>query len=238
MREFKKEYIVGAGETDCKNECRPSALLNFMQDAATTHAGIIGLSRDTLVLQNGAIWILTRCKYELSRPIAAFETIGIETWHRGLRGAMWYRDFSITAGGVEIGRAINAWVLADVTTHRAMRPTGMEEIDAKSANPDRALQIMLKKLQTGAELSKIMTKRVNYSDLDVNCHINNAKYGDLVCDAIHLEHGGFIREMQINYLAECRVGEEIELFASDDRTFVRGIGSDGDARFEAKISLT
>ena len=88
MRSFSKEYLVGAGETDCFNYCRPSAFLNFMQDTATLHAGMIGLSRDTLVKNFGAIWILARCWFRLSEPIHAFETVQVETWHRGLRGVM------------------------------------------------------------------------------------------------------------------------------------------------------
>lgn len=239
MRSLKKKYIVGPGETDCFNFCRPSAFLNFMQDVATEHAGIIGLSRDTLVHEYGAIWILARCWYRISRPIVAFEELTIETWHRGLKGAMWYRDFHIAINGEHIGDASNAWVLADVETHRARRPTGMEDIDARSANPERALPNSMGKLACKTELTPSCVKQIRYSDLDVNGHLNNAKYGDLVCDAIALDtlDSAYIRELQINYTGECKSGDKITLASDDFKTFVTGQGADGRERFIARVTL-
>lgn len=239
MRSFSKEYLVGAGETDCFNYCRPSAFLNFMQDTATLHAGMIGLSRDTLVKNFGAIWILARCWFRLSEPIHAFETVQVETWHRGLRGVMWYRDFKISINGRHVGDATNAWVLADVETHRARRPVGMEEIDEKFANPDRSLGITLGKLSCKDTLFPCLERTIRYSDLDVNCHLNNVKYADLICDAISLDQRKpcYFRELQINYNGECKAGDTIILASNHESSFVSGCGKDGSDRFTAQFTL-
>lgn len=239
MRSLTKEYTVGAGETDCFHFCRPSALLNFMQDTATQHAGLIGMSRDAMVGQFGAIWVLARCWVELFRPLREEDTLSVETWHRGLRGVTWYRDFALCANGEAIGRATNAWVMADAVTHRAKKPTGMQEIDERSAAPERSLGVTLQKLPCPDDLIPRITRTIRYSDLDVNCHLNNAKYADLICDALALESGApcDFHTLQINYTGECMAGETILLSGDAARTFVAGHDANGGERFTARFAL-
>ena len=78
-----------------------------------------------------------------------------------------------------------------------------------------------------------------YSDTDINGHVNNCRYADFACDALEmedLEPGRFLSQLQIGYLAECRPGDELEMHAGQargDPHFVRGMDEEGKSRFEA-----
>lgn len=220
MNGYEKKYTVGPGETDLFNLCRPSAVLMFLQDIATEHAGKIGMGRDELVDNFGVVWILARLQYQLDKPLRGMDSVTIKTWNRGLKGVMWYRDFVIYANGEEIGKAVTAWVMADVETHKIKRTPSMKELDAKTASSSPIGDVTLSKIALPDNLSPVFAKTIRYSDLDINSHLNNTKYADIACDAVGYENlnGQFLSQMQINYIKECRVGDSILLNVSDENS--------------------
>ena len=83
---------------------------------------------------------------------------------------------------------------------------------------------------------------MRYSDTDINGHVNNVKYADFACDALHLERmprSRYIRELQIGYINQCHAGETIrvETAAEADRLYARGTGEDGSERFDCVLTL-
>ncbi len=83
---------------------------------------------------------------------------------------------------------------------------------------------------------------MRYSDCDINGHVNNVRYADFVCDALHMEKLGresYVRQFQLGYLHECRPGETISIFTGTDggRQYAHGVGADGVPRFDAAVEL-
>ena len=83
---------------------------------------------------------------------------------------------------------------------------------------------------------------LGYSDTDINGHINNSHYADYACDALHMERNGkgkYIRDIQISYISECRAGEELSMATAveGEHLFARGIGPEGEVRFEYAMTL-
>ncbi len=245
MKILKKDYYVGAGEIDSFNLCRPSSLLMFLQDAATSHSSLIGMGREVIITKCNAVWILARLWYKLNKPIRGFDTVEIKTWNRGLKGAMWYRDFSLIVNGEEVGQASTVWVLADINTHRIKRPYGLECIDSESALILPEYEITLGKIPQPQHISEAFCKTIRYSDLDINVHLNNTKYADIACDAVNYEkaENKFVSEIQINYLHECRVNDEILVrhgTLSSMQKYVCGVNNTADncICFEAILSFS
>jgi len=83
--------------------------------------------------------------------------------------------------------------------------------------------------------------QVRHSGLDSNGHLNNARYGDLCCDALTLaewDNAEFTR-FRITYLQEAKFGDELTILRSavtDDGIYVRGQNSDT-VYYEACIAL-
>ena len=210
-------YKVGYSETDCGGLCRISALMGFMQDAAGRHCDMLGFSRDLLIANYGGFWMIVRLRIVLNKPIPVGSRLELQTWHRGSRGVLWYRDFVFFLDGQPVGKATTAWVIAACGTRRILRPTHMPEIQAK-AYPERTTGEELSRIRMPADLYPVGQRTVFYSDLDVNRHLNNIKYADILCDVLHLEHfeGSYISDCRINYLEECVSGNILTLWTGEE----------------------
>ncbi|MEG1857881.1 MAG: thioesterase [Pseudoflavonifractor sp.] len=238
---YENVRLVDTRDLDPAGYCRPSALLGILQDTAAEAAGRIHLSREELMAQYGAFWMLARSWYRLDRPLRWNEPVAVKTWHRGGSGASMYRDFDISVRGVPVGEAVTTWVLADWQSRKLLRMSKVLEFADTTGGglcKDRTLQ----KLHLPEELVRAERRRMHYSDADMNGHVNNSRYADFVCDALRMEHLGgasFVAELQMGYLAECLPGEELELLtgAAAGLQYVRGLGPEGRARFDAAVTL-
>ena len=102
---------------------------------------------------------------------------------------------------------------------------------------------LVPRLRVPAGLAPAGERPLHYSDCDINGHVNNVRYADFACDALHLEElgrGAFVSSMQLGYLRECRAGESLRLSAgaSGGTWYVQGDGAEGQARFDAALVLS
>lgn len=226
---------------DLYNCCRPSALLGILQEAATDAAVVIHASRSEIVPKYHAFWMLARVWFGLDRPLRWNERLTVTTWHRGGKGAAMYRDFDLAVEGARVGEAVSTWVLADIDTHKLRRLSCIPDF-ADTGGGVLCKEKLLGKLRLPEGLALAERRRLHYSDTDINGHVNNSKYADYVCDALHMERlgrGHFVSSLQLGYLAECLPGEEISLLAGeqDGNYYVRGADTEHVARFDAVLTL-
>lgn len=99
---YENTYRVGARDVDPFNQCRPSSMMDFLQEAATEAAVELHVSREEMVARYHVFWMLARIWYRLDRPVCWDERVTIRTWHRGSRGASMYRDFDLLMDGKPI----------------------------------------------------------------------------------------------------------------------------------------
>lgn len=239
---YEATYRVGAGDVDPFNQCRPSSVQDFLQEAATEAAVRLNVSREKMVEKYNAFWMLARIWYRLDKPLFWNDELRVRTWHRGGRGASMYRDFDLFRGGEPIGEAVSVWVLADVESHKLLCLGDIEEFQATGGG-ELCKSMLLPKLRIPAVLEPAMERPLHYSDADVNGHVNNTRYADFACDALHMQRlgaGRFVSALQIGFLKECRPGETICLSAGHqgDVWYVQGDGAEGKTRFDAAVTLS
>ncbi len=236
---FEYEIRLNGLDVDGRGQCKASALLNHLQNAATLAAEDGGFSRETLVERYGVFWMLARSWYRLSRPMGYEDKLTIRTWHRGGKGAIMYRDYDILANGQPVGESVSAWVLADVNSHKLVRLSTIPELTGTGGGT-LCKTMTLAKLRQPGDLVDVERRPMRYSDSDLNGHVNNTRYADFACDAVGMENlpqDRYLAEMQIGYLAECRPGEVLTIQTSGlgDSRFVRGVDDAGKPRFEAAL---
>lgn len=234
---YEQTYVVGTRDVDLFGHCRPSAMLGYLQDVGTQAALNIGFSREEMLERHHAFWMLARIWYQLDKPLTMGEPVTIRTWHRGGKGAILYRDFDLYQNGQWIGEAVSAWVLADWESHKLCKLSHLEEFQ-RNTGGELCKSKTLGKLRHPTQMDLAEERLLHYSDTDINGHVNNARYADFTCDALHLEQlgqGRFVSSLQIGFLQECKAGETLPLYTASDETgyFVRG----GDKKFEAHLRL-
>lgn len=235
------EYRVDSRDVDLFNQCRPSAVLGMLQEAATRAAVALGVSGPQVYEKYGCLWMVTRNWVELDAPLRWNDRITIQTWHRGAAGASSYRDFDLLRGGRRIGQGVALWVLVEADSHKLYRMRNVPEFSGTDGGA-RSKDIRLHRVELPLEFDQRHRRDMRYSDTDINGHVNNIHYADFACDALHLERlgqGKFVRSFQIGYVSECRAGEGIwvDTAVRGDALYARGEGEDGGVRFDCSITL-
>jgi len=238
---YEYKTNIDTRDVDGRSCCRPSALLGYLQEAATLAAEHRGFGREVLLEKHGAFWMLARMWYRLDRPLQWGEELTIHTWHRGGKGASMYRDFDLYVEGKPVGQAVSLWVLVRLEDRKMLRLSQIPELEGTSGG-ERNKDIQLSKLRMPEGMSLAERRMMHYSDTDINAHVNNTRYADFACDAIRadlLPEGVFVAGMQLGYHAECRPGEVIDLYTArqEQGCFVHGIDETGKSRFDVQILL-
>ena len=126
-----REYEVNYSHIDNRGIAKPSFLWNIMQDAATVHAEALHIGPLDLRI----VWVLSRMKARLTRPLLPYERLRCETWCPGIKGASWYRSFSFFVDNKPVGDAQSMWVTLDPETHRIVRPSAFPEAEHTCTPP-------------------------------------------------------------------------------------------------------
>ena len=141
--------------------------------------------------------------------------------------------------GEPVGECVSIWVLVQASDRKILRLESVEELQ-NTGGGELCKTKKLTKLRLPQEMEPVCHRRMQYSDTDINGHVNNCRYADFVCDAMemqNLEEDKFLSQLQIGYLAECRPGDELEmrLGQEGDMHFVQGMDEEGKSRFEASV---
>lgn len=207
---FRKEYEITDAAVDCFSRLKLSMLLFYCQDVAGHHCHLLGADYNALAQKN-LIWAIIRQKVQITRLPRSGERIRIETWPMPTTRTYYPRSTVAYDGqGKELFRSIGMWVLMDATS-RAMVLPGKSGVNVQGMLTGGELTV------PGSlaphEMEQLSRRRVCYTDLDRNSHMNNTKYlewlADLLPSSYHLENTA--REFTVCYHAEAREGDELHM---------------------------
>ncbi len=207
---YVKSFLLSEADTDCFGSLRPSSLLRFVQEAAGEHCSLLHLSRLELEEKN-LFWAILRHRLQISRWPQAGEVIRLETWPMPTTRTAYPRSvIGYDENGRELFRSVSLWVLMDPEKRSLVLPrhSGVEVPGLVRGN-----ELSLPgSLQVGT-LSDEGRRRVCFTDLDINGHMNNARYLDWVWDLLpsHFHRAHSPRELTLYYHMEAREGEDLDL---------------------------
>ena len=207
---FRQEYEITAFHLDCFGRAKPSVLLHLAQEAAGAHCLELAADWDTLAARH-MFWAVTRQKLQITRFPRLGDRITVETWPMPTTKVAYPRStVAYDEEGNEVFRAISLWVLMNTDT-RAMILPGKSGLEIQGAL--RGNELATPSSLHPQILEHSCRRTVSYSDLDRNCHMNNARYMDWVDDLLpsqfHKEHPA--QEITVCYHAEATEGQELTL---------------------------
>ena len=207
---FSQKFVITPAHVDCFGRAKASSLLYFAQEAAGGHCRELGVDWETLAKQ-GLFWAVLRYRVQITRLPTTGQTITVETWPMPTtRSAFPRSTVAYDEAGNELFRTLGLWVLMD-TENRTMRLPGKSGIDLPGTVRGGELATPASVLPM--PLENTASRRVGFTELDRNGHMNNTYYmnwvNDLLPAAFHKDHPPV--EFTLCYLSEAREAEQIDL---------------------------
>ena len=229
-------------DLDYRGKIKLSALLRMVHVAADVNAKSLGAGYDALA-PLGMTFVLQRFGVSIARMPVYDEDVTIRTWPSDIsKGTFLRRGDMYDKDGIKIMEWASLWLLFNINTRRVLRPSALPV--PLNGLGDEGVTIMPEKLSLPVDFGhpfSTYSHIVSYRDVDTNMHMNNSMYGDLVGNAIFPESEIMApkpdwKQVQINYLAEIRLGEEVEVRASRDGDSYMVIGEvKGRTAFIARV---
>jgi acyl-ACP thioesterase len=146
------------------------------------------------------------------------EEVILETWPQLPKRYGFERDYLMRdLQGEVIARAVSEWVIIDIATRKLKRADTIA-IDSPPIVIDRALDCVLGKINPPEEQRLIYKHTVGCSEIDLNGHLNNAKYIDYIMDCFTKVEitDNQARSIQVNYLGEAFPGDTLAMYLAAD----------------------
>ncbi len=234
---WRDSYTVASFDTDPTARASMTGICRYFQESAWRHAEHLGFGYHDLD-RHGTLWVLSRFSVRVDRWPRWADSVTVDTWPRKPERLYAPRDYLLrNAAGERLAGASSLWLVID---REQRRPQRVERVLGEGDLPeDRALDIDPPKLPP-VDGGAATAYTVRFSDLDLNGHVNNVRYIEWLIDTVPAQtlRGREIEAIDMNYLAETSMGDELELriAAEGNDAFLHGAvrPSDGKEVFRGR----
>lgn len=222
-------------EVDYMGDYQLCHLLNRFSEIATISAENLGLWNSKMKECYG--WVVAKQTLHLDEPIHHQDIIELSTTIGNGSFVTFPRYYFIKKGQKQIGYCSSIWTLIDIHKRRIVAPKRIG-IDVPVASHDALLKEP-QNIELDIVMKKMMTRKVLYSDVDTNQHMNNTRYIQWAFDLIdyHKHENYFVSDLTIQYKKEIRPLEDVVLYLGQDghRCIVEGRTENEDVYFTIEV---
>lgn len=180
--EHESRLRVRVFELNAFGELRTTALLHFLQQAASDAVAAVGFGEDWFVA-NRKVWTIRRTRVEVARPAVYGDEVLVRTRVADIRRVRSQREYRLlrASDGAPIAEAFSDWVFVDLERLRPVQPP--EEMKA-ALLPAGGSAVERALLEIGEPPPNAFAthRRVRLADLDSFAVVNNAHYAGYVED--------------------------------------------------------
>ena len=196
------------------------------------------MSMDDLRDKRGLAFLLSSISVAMYEPLYADDVIEVQTWVCESRGLSYNRCFCIIKNGKTVAEASSVWGLLDLNTRRLLRA----DESPFEAEPEAAVVLDLpKRLRVPRieELECVGTRRIVYSDIDYNGHMNNTHYPDLFCDFTPDICQSRVSAFMLSFVHESAFDHELKIYRkrAEDGYLFRTVDENGTGCTEAFLRV-
>jgi medium-chain acyl-[acyl-carrier-protein] hydrolase len=209
---FECHLKVNVCDTDITGKLRVNSVFNYIQKLASAHAEGLGVGFGEMVSLS-MFWVLSWVKLEFIFFPVFGDEFSAKTWPKCRHKLFSIRDFLFCdKGGDVFCKGTTAWLLVDLKTKKAKNPVCLEDRILYQQSMD-ALNCYPKRFHSERHGETVFTRRIRYSDLDINQHVNNARYIEYLMDCFEVDHHKRhkIRSLTVSFVSEAKYGDEIDL---------------------------
>ena len=190
---YTEHFSVSSHDVDRFDIARPGCVLRYMQETANHQMRDQKPSYMDL-FRAGKAFLLSRMAVTTHLPLHSYDKIDVQC--------------------VAEGQAV--WALVDISTHRLYRVT---DVDLSNYTHGPLVPVPGLRFQTPDDMPRVGEHTVAYYETDVNSHLNNTVYPDLLLEGCS---GG---------------GGRFEDTPAGQRLFFRSVRADGSPNIDAQVTL-
>lgn len=206
---YEKVFSVRSYEVDVAGQVRPTAILNYLQEAAGDHARLLGVAvRD--LRPRGLTWVISRIRLQVFGTLRSREEVRVRTWPSRREGRFSCREFELLdTSGRQVALATSSWAVLDIGSRRPVLLDG--HIPDYPLLQQRVIGDEFAPLPRMTSPEAELSFRVGRGDLDLNRHVNNVVYAGWGLETVPEEVAERCRlvELEISFRAEALYGETV-----------------------------
>ncbi len=233
---WTENYNVKFHDTNSNEIVDPSHILKFMQETSMRHMKARKPSYEDLFAENKA-FILSNIRIEIYNPIYAYQDIVAKTWACPSRGFSFMRSYSIEANGEIMAEAHSTWALVDTADKKLYK---VSDVDLGNYDIDDPVTLEHPlRIRIPSELPLALTGEftVKYTDTDLNGHMNNTNYPNMLINSMPSPEKIMVKSLAISFLSDIKTGESVKIYMArtDGKHYFRSVKDDGTINIEAEM---
>ena len=239
---YSRKFTTKWHDTDANRIVTTSKILMYMQETGNLQCKEYGNPLDEMRDEKGQGFILGSLQLRVFKPIYAYEDIEVVTWCREARGFSFLRYFEIIRDGERVAAASSTWALVDINNKALVRgDESMDKFYPIDEPMDESILPKKVRIKRDVPLTWIGERKIMFSDIDYNMHMNNTKYPDMVFDFLPDKEGKYISEIALSYVKEAHYDDtvSVHLGSLDDNGYLDVVtkNSAGERCLECRVKL-
>ena len=236
---FSENIKISTYDVDMHDNLRPTQLLAMLEEVGS-HQMIKYPPNNDDLREAGMGFILSRVIMRVYDNLHSDEQAVGETWAAATsRGLSYNRCYRLTKDGEPVAEVYTVWALLNFKEGKLIRVDECADmhIGGEPEEPfelDIPLRVRMPKADEFCEVAK---RKVYYSDTDLNGHMNNTKYLNMLCDFVPEIENKQLRGINISYVTEAPLGDELTIYCNeaDGVYYFKTVRSDGKTNCEAVL---
>ena len=179
MQLYKENLKINYQDIDYSGVLKLSCLLEICSNIATAHAIELGVWSDDLIGDYG--WILAKMHIEINKPVH-FSNVELLTYPGIPSKVIYPRYYQLVSGDEILVKASSIWTLLDLKKRRITIPKRAGINFPVFDDPIDVVDLPEDIDSENIPYQYVETRKVQFSDVDTNQHMNNARYIEWACD--------------------------------------------------------
>lgn len=254
---YERSLVLRSDQIDMTRRMRMAELFRLLEDVSVAHTEDLGCTR-VETLDKGLLWIITRQLVEIDEMPEYDDEITVRGWQGDMMHLFFPRFYEIEKEGRIVIRAQALWALMDVEDRTLIMPEDYDiDLPGRPGSGDMMLPPITIPPSAGEPVSseELVTR---FSQMDINGHMNNTSYFNMIDDAIWTDvsggRSGSVSEaaatdtqaaaelmpvpktLYINYMSELPAGTRFTLNEYQDAGTIYFEGAGDKPYFRVKIT--
>lgn len=206
-----------------------------MQEAANLQMSHSHPTADELRYAQGKAFILSRVTVNVYSDLHAEDEIEVSTWANESEGVSFRRSAQIRRDGVIVAEMISVWALVNIETKRLCRVRDVTlGFDTEPEFPDIDEPDRIR-MPSDLPPRLMGSRRVYYSDVDQNGHMNNTGYPDMLLNFLPDIVNKKAYSFSLHFMNEAKLDTEFKVYLANelDKIYFKTVLEGGKTGVEA-----